>query len=356
MIESRDHNIRLKQALALLDKAANRAQSDDDLVKSVKRLEAFGSPLQFDRRFVDGLALLAAIPLAGAAAWFAYTRNQDYLIGAGAVLVILLIVWLVGRSSGMRKLSALSDQLHYKSSLFDYGLTAESFDPKSEAQALGARFNAFRHGNYSREMRSILHGRYEGEEHSFEYRLYHFHYVDKRTETYTTTDSKGRVQVRTRTVYDHHDRYGFLVPFGYAHGITISETMLGFISSTWKTASTSFNRKFSVRARSDIEAAKFLVPKVILEIEKVGDALTSMDLEINDAGDLCLSFGDANMIMINRTHGLETPGAFAEELAACADQPNLTSALQFLHTLMKYSDNNFDVPLQAERKYGPWNR
>ena len=286
---------------------------------------------------------------ATASAFFALQQTKGpYLFLAAGALLLTGIIYAAVRFVRKSSLDGLSDRIHYKTSLFDYGLTPVAVNAKGKARELGGRFKAFLIGNHSREIRSLLKGSYEGKEHQFNYEHYHFHYVNQREETYTTTDSKGNVRVRTRTVYDHFDRYGFIVPFGFTQALRISEWQLAFFSPKWKSSSVSFNKNFNVEAASEMDAAKFLTPKILVEIEAAGQALTGMDLEFNQAGDLCFSFDNRNTIAANRKGGLENPAVFAEQIAGHSTQANLESALHFIHTLMKYSDNNFETTSKGE--------
>ena len=337
------HNKRLKESLALIEQRVDRAKSDDDLVNAINLLKPFPTPVTYDNSRLNLItgAICAASALTATILHFQITDPVYFALPFVAAL-IALVVYGTLRFRRKSSLTGLSDKIHYRTSLFDYGLKPVPFSGKSKARDLGGQFKAFQLGNYSREIRELLRGEYKGAEHSFSYDHYHFHYVNRRTETYTTTDSKGNVRVRTRTVYDHFDRYGFIVDFNYARSMRISEGGLGFFQKGWKSSSVSFNKHFNVAADSEMDVAKFLTPKVLVEIESAGQALRGMDLEFNNSGALCFSFDDSNMIAANRMGGLENPAAFAEQVAGHSTQANLDAALDFIHTLMKYSDNNFE--------------
>lgn len=336
------HNARLKSTLALIEQRVAHAKNDDQLVAAIKLLTPFSTPICYDNNRLNmvtgGICTAAA---ATALAAYLMALDQVLFVAAAIAALVALVVYAVIRIKRKTSLSGLSDKIHYQTSLFDYGLTPVSISGKSKARELGGRFQAFRHGNYSRDIRTLLRGSYKGAEHSFTYDHYHFHYVNQRTETYTTTDSKGNVRVRTRTVYDHFNRYGFILPFKFTKNLRISEGRLGFFKPKWKSISISFNKNFNVETASEMDAAKFLTPKMLVEIEAAGKALSGLDLEFNAAGDLCFSFDDSNTIAANRTGGLEQPAAFAEQISGHSTQANLDAALTFIHTLMKYSDNNF---------------
>jgi len=309
-------------------------------------MQDFPAPVAFDNSHLNRMTLIIClVSVVTAGLFYINGIHNPYAVLPAAVTAITLGIYIYRRLSRKSAFTSLSDRIHYQSVLHDYGL--EETPVRAKAQGLANRFQAFRLGNHSRELKKLLHGRYHGDEHEFTYDYYHFHYVNRRTETYTTTDSKGNVRVRTRTVYDHFDRFGFIVAFQFAKNLRISESGLSFFNKGWKSSSVSFNKNFNVRADSEMEAAKFLTPKLILEIEAAGKALTGLDMEFNSAGDLCFSFDDRNTLAKGRMHGLENPVDFEREIAGHSSQPKLDSALEFIHTLMKYSDNNFEHPTRS---------
>jgi hypothetical protein len=338
------HNSKIKQALSLIERRALDANSDKDLVSAIELLAGFPEPVCFDNSRLNlicgGIGLITAV---GALATYLTDSPQEVYFITGIIAVIVTAAYVGIRLNRRSNFSRLSDNIHYKSTLNDYGLSEISVSPKAKARELGARFKSFNMGNHLREIRRLLSGTFNGKEHSFQYQHFHFHYVIKRRETYTTTDSKGRTRIRTRTVYDRYNRYGFIVPFSFARNIHVSESALQLFSSGWKSSSVSFNKRFSVQAQNEMDAAKFLKPKVLIEIEAAGKALGDLSLEFTGAEELCFSFTNNNTIAPNRRNGLENPKAFAEEIKGHNEQPALDAALNFIHTLMKYSDSNFET-------------
>lgn len=337
------HNKRLKETLSLVEQQARLAKSDTDLVTAVALLDGFPEPIKFNNDFLNK-ACIAASLLAFLLAALFFNPVHDITSYGSAVTVAALVVAAVNyfwKRHRRGSLTSLSDMIHAKSSLFDYGLTEQPYHPEHKTVDMQRRFGTFRYGNYQNTIKRLVAGTHKGSEHSFTFEYFHYHYVNQRVETYSTTDSEGRTRTRTRTVYDHFDRYGFSLPFPYTRGIRISETMLNFFKSGWKTSSIDFNKKFSVQANVEMDAAKFLTPKILSEISKAGDALSCMDLNFTAARELCFSFDNGNTLSGHRHTGLETPTAFMKEIAEHNNLKALDAALEFLHRLMKYSDNNF---------------
>ncbi|MFC3052494.1 hypothetical protein [Kordiimonas pumila] len=343
-IKAGTHNKRLKAALTALEQQAAAARSDIELTCAIAALEAFPTPVAYDNSLARTIATCVSAALVVTAAILqGLAYPPEYAIAAICGALLPWAVYWILVSGRKNSLESLSRTIAYKSSLFDYGLKEQRLHPTGKARELGGEFPLFRQGNHSREVRLMLSGTQEGTDHSFAYDYFHFHYVNKRTETYTTTDSKGRTRVRTRTVYDHFDRYGFITDFPYAKDIHIAEGGLGFFTSGYKTSSVSFNKRFGVEATSDMVAAKFLTPKIIQEIEAAGEALLEMDLYFGKHGKLCFSYGNNSTFATIPAAQLTDPKAFKEVISGHNSQHGLDSALTFLHTLMKYSDNNFDI-------------
>jgi len=342
-IPSDEHNSRLKQALATIEQHIKHAKSDDDLVAAINLLTPFPVPVQYDNRRLNLItALFCAASAITAVILLLIEVETDYLLAPSAAMIITLVTYAGMRLHRKTGLSKLSRKIEYLTGLFDYGLQHIAINSKGKAREYGNRFRAFQLGDYSREIRSLLRGSYDGTDHSFSYEYYHFHYVNQRIETYTTTDSKGNVRVRTRTVYDHFDRYGFIVPFKFAKQLRISEGRLGFFSPKWKSSSVSFNKNFNVETANEFEAAKFLTPKILVEIESAGAALRGLDMEFNSLGELCFSFDNSNTLASQNAGSLANPAAFAKHISGHNVRANLDAALAFIHTLLKYSDNNFE--------------
>jgi hypothetical protein len=151
----------------------------------------------------------------------------------------------------------------------------------------------------------------------------------------------GKTQVRTRAVYDHFDRFSLIIPFKFASDIAIVQDRNKHQGIFWETASIDFNKKFGVYAKTKETAAKFLTPKIIIEIEKLEACYSNLNLEFNQNGDLCLSFSNGDTLRATRNHGLDEPKAFIEEIKCHTQLGKLDTTLDIVHTLMKYSDNNF---------------
>lgn len=330
-------NQQLALFLNSLSRQIARAQSREDLSAILLKVRSFGRPLSYNNQ-VYWLSLFASLFICGLALLFLYFyphNNPAPWIAAAAGLTSIPFAVLIFLRRN--KISGLSDALFQRDVYLDNGWQNVVYAGKSLAAKLGQQFNEFKRGNHLREINWLVKGQYQGTEHQFEYHAYQFHYVDRRQ--VTTTDAKGRV--RTRTVYDHHYRYGLYLPFGFVKQITISSSWFGgFFTGSYKPASVEFNRNFKVSAPNDVVAAKFLKPTVVIEIEDMGKELSELNLEFSTSGQLCVSYSQ-NICKWQRRYGLDNPDDFLREIQGDQKLPELHQTLERIHTLMRHSDSNF---------------
>ncbi|GKX63730.1 hypothetical protein [Pragia fontium] len=340
MAESKNRNQRIDALLASIKERLDVAQHQEDLVQAIKLVKSFDGPLKFSHTKPYICAVLAVIAgvIIGGYQYLSYNHLSSQvvillvLLGIGAIAA-LVYVWRKNSS-----ISKLADRLFQMDLLFDNGLSQIEVDPVEQAGELASRFNEFDRGNYSQEIHGLYQGHYQGKEHAFDYYFYHFHYVDKRVTV--TTDSKGRV--RTRTTYDHYDRYGIYLPFTFIrHVALIGKSVSGLSGSTYKPASNKFNRLYRVVADSEMNAARFLKPSVVIACEEIAAVFSELNFEFNPQAELCMSFRDDDVITLPRNNDFNSPDGFIREVRQHNALPKLQKALEHIHTLMIYSDSNF---------------
>lgn len=330
-------NRQLATLLNSLDRQITKAQSREDLRAILRKVSAFGRPLRYDNKHY-WIGLTTAILLSGLALLstkFYPTFSFAPLLSGGAAILgaIFAILIFMRRNT----IAGLSDALYKRDVYLDNNWQSESYHGERLAAQLGQEFSEFRRGNHLREISWLVKGQFQGAEHQFEYHAYTFHYVDSRQ--VTTTDSKGRTT--TRTVYDHHYRYGLYLPFEFVHDMAIYSSWVGgLFSGSYKPASVAFNRKFKVKADNELTAAKFLKPAVVVEIEDMGKELSDLSLEFSTDRRLCISYAE-NICSWKRQYGLDNPEQFLAEIEGNQTLTRLHSTLNRIHTLMRHSDNNF---------------
>ncbi len=314
------------------------------LVRAFRKFERKGR-VGFDHGYLYGMSflLLGFSLLLWLASW-AWPGANEKLTTFELVVLLLLNAAVVSAplflaSDKSGRLTDLSNQLARKWLWLDRALQEKTHI----ASALWARwflsFGEFSQGDEKPDLTACVGGFHHGPEHQFEYIYYTFEFtvvrgVDKNHPAASDLDAAA-----IRTV---EKRYGIVCDFPYARGIAIVGGGGEFkYPARWKTSSRSFNAKFAVHAESEQAAARFLKPAVVLAIEAAASAFPKMNVEINREGKLCLSF-DKDLLQIARNSSLVHPGSFEFRLRNEKQAPGLTQALELIHTLLKYSDNNFE--------------
>lgn len=335
-----EHDQRLADLLKLISHNIEAAQSKQELIDVINQVNAFAGPLRYSH---TRHKILAAVSFTVAMVcglfledFFAQqniTITPVVIISGVCFLGLVIYMWRKSVS-----IHASAERLYLRALLFDNNLQELAYDLPSLEQDLFASFFEFNRGNYSRKITRAYKGHYQGNTHTFDYHFYHFHYVDERT--VTERDSKGNTQ--TRTVYHHYDRYGITLNFLFTQKLAIArKTIDGFKGVRYKPSSNQFNRLFKVTTETEMIAARFLKPAVVLACEEAAERFKSLNLEFNRDAKLCMSFDNNNVISGSQQYDFSSPNDFIREVEKENPLPELHSALEFIHTLMVYSDNNF---------------
>lgn len=283
--------------------------------------------------------------------YWALIYGFGYLISAGEIddkqfslwLMLIIVsslawVWLDFRANWRKH---LSDKIFLRDALFNNGLKQTKPSPEDKLDALEKQFVEFRRGNGSRDILQMFEGDYQGEQHSFSYKLYHFQYTVKRKQT----SSDGNGGYKTKTVYEDRHRYGMLLDFPFANGLCIDaedEVKLkgSVYQEKYQTESNAFNDIFRVQACNKISAARLLSPAVIESLLKLNQNFISPMVEITADGRLCIA-SSSKLIIEKRKHSLAKPDEFYKEIAGHTELKRVQKLLDAIHELMRLSDNNF---------------
>ncbi|UTZ24654.1 hypothetical protein [Vibrio campbellii] len=251
------------------------------------------------------------------------------------VIVPILWVWLRMRKHWRE---SVSDRIYHLDILHDNNLTQVKIIPEAKSKALEAQFKEFHRGNHRRTIDAFYEGQYQGKAHSFQFNLYHFHYVIKRRQT--DTDANGKT-TRT-TVYDHYHRYGLLFDFPYVKSVALDADGVPAIKGNKYTdASNAFNQSYKVVCQRKMQAAKLLKPATVEKFLELKGAYRRLVFEVNANGKCCLAIDDDDLLTLRRQYGLASPTEFAEELAGRSELKKLNHLLEAVEQLMRLSDNNF---------------
>lgn len=331
-------NTQLSHTIKALQQELPNVQDKAALLGLLDKLAQLPQPIRYHYRqrwYWCGSGLL--LSLLGAILIHSLMAAPELYYVAVAIAVISAIPLLLALAN-IHTLNTFTQQLYWKNALLDNQLTLLNPASWPDTKSWQQQFAEFNRGNHKREFRQLIAGQYSGTEHSFSYHYWHFHYVNKRTEV--SRNSKGGV--RTRTVYDHYDRYGLLLPFAYCRNLFITSfSTSGIKGERYSSDSGRFNKIFQVRAGEQMQAARFLKPAVIIALEEQAAALKQLNLAFVANGMLCISFADKDLLEVKPPCGLDQLSRFRQSIEQPTSLPKLSQLLHTIHQLLRHSDTNF---------------
>lgn len=331
-------NTQLANTIKALQQELPRVQDKAALLGLLDKLAQLPQPIRYHYRqrwYWCGSGLLLSL-LAAVLIHQLMAAPALYYV-AGAIAVISLLPLLLALAN-IHTLNKFTQKLYWKNALLDNQLTLLNPASWPDTKSWQQQFAEFNRGNHKREFKQLIAGQYTGTEHSFSYHYWHFHYVNKRTEV--SRSSKGGT--RTRTVYDHYDRYGLLLPFAYCRNLFITSfSTSGIRGERYSSDSGRFNKIFQVRAGEQMQAARFLKPAVIIALEEQAAALKQLNLAFADNGMLCISFADKDLLQVKPPCGLDQLSRFRQSIEQPTSLPKLSQLLHTIHQLLRHSDTNF---------------
>lgn len=331
-------NTQLANTIKALQQELPKVQDKAGLLDVLDRLAQLPQPIRYhyrQRGYWCSGGLLLSLLLAILSHQLLATTALYYVAGIIAVISLVPLLLALAHNHALNK---FTQKLYWKNALLDNQLTLLHQASWPDTKSWQQQFAEFNRGNHKREFKQLIAGYYTGTEHSFNYHYWHFHYVNKRTEV--STNGKG--QVRTRTVYDHYDRYGLVLPFAYCRNLFITSFSISGISGErYRSDSGRFNRIFQVRASEQMQAARFLKPAIIIALEEQATALKQLNLAFSDSGMLCISFADKDLLEVKPPCGLDQLSRFRQSIEQPTTLPKLSQLLHTIHHLLRHSDTNF---------------
>lgn len=336
------HNSKIDNLLQNVQKKAKQAKNNTELLQSVQLLKDFGSEIKYKFGFHIFFAIFWLIAAAGNIYYVEQTIRypdifMDYILAyIGITIAISVFVYIFMKKSN---LDSLSKYIFQKDTLQDNKLQPLSVKDPLFSYLKNNFKKEFSRGNHKRYFEKAFSSK-RNVFREYEFQLFQFHYVDQRTETYTTTDANGNTTTHTRTVYDHYNRYGFVMDFDYFKNIEVKNSGNVIRHRNFKTGSIDFDKHFTVGADSELNIAKFLSPVVVEAFNKLSNTLSSLNVEIDSNGKLCLTCSNDSLFVSERTrkYGIESPNEFYEELAGFTTLKTLESVFDFMYTLNKAHD------------------
>jgi hypothetical protein len=265
----KSRNKALKEHLAELRARAITAKTPADIDKAAEAITSFSKQqkYQFNHTFAI-IALFFAALMAILSYWgqmdLSYQDRIWLRLAAGVSAIgAIAVIWL--RYSTVKK---AGDLLYVRAVAIQAGIVRDyEYNGKEYWRQLKALFPIFKCGD---EGQSIT-KRYLGGVDSTPFTLFEFKYVD--VSTSTTTDSNG--STRTSKSKTTKYKYGVLVQFSDFNYLTLNSKRF---QARWDSASRSFNKLFKVGALTEMHAAKFFEPKVVLAFTDKFNFVKSLDV------------------------------------------------------------------------------
>ncbi|MFT5900561.1 MAG: hypothetical protein ACI97K_003233 [Glaciecola sp.] len=271
-MQQTSRNKHLKSHLERLKAYAITAKSKNDIDKAAQHIGDYSKGGQY--KFNNSLAFIAlalAVLSLLLSYWGQMNLSYDQRIGMRvfsfvAALVSIVTIWLRYAS-----IKSVGDQLYVRAVAINAGIERDyEFNGKAYWSELKDIFPLFNCGN---EGHSIT-KRYLGGVDTTPFTLFEFKYVNVTRSSSTDSNGNSRTTTTKSTIY----KYGMLVQFDNFNYLTLNA---GRFSMKWDSASRTFNKLFKVRCASEIQAAKFFDPKVVLAFADKYHFIESMDVNSN---------------------------------------------------------------------------
>ncbi|MCS8413216.1 hypothetical protein N0754_18100 [Pseudomonas aeruginosa] len=356
-------NRRLNDFLKALEGKIGRANALRELVECCKVAGRYPGTLQFDNTVPGWSALFCGLLTFGLMAIVFYAdgqylapiakvlnldlRDAQFAAVVSAVIVAGIGIGCLGvMASRNHQVYELADAISFKAALAHNGLTSDQSPREMTLDRLSQSFGDYARGNYSREIRAAYTGHFARDGIRLDFSYYQLHYVNRRVEV--STDSKGKTT--TRTVYDHYDRYSLVIPFKWVREVSLRSDSQDVIDRDfeYRTNHPHFESQFHLSASSQLKAAKFAKPTVVLILDELGRSLNRVNLEFDANGLLCISFSDSDLLDYEKpAASLLQPAELAQAISEDMAMPKLRALLGRVQSLSNATDNNFAQPQSA---------
>ncbi len=346
-----NHNRRLKQFIHHIDHALQVADTPQALIAVVEKAKDFDGKLAFDPRDFYLYFLLDFLLLMGSALFY-YQTGEGFALFLVFLSIFIAIILVQRFLTRQKSLAHLSAKIFYRDFLFDNQLTR---DPSEYYQlpALLKRFSDFNRGNHSRELRESLVGFYQGNRLSFTYHYYHLHYVEERR-----VEQRGNNgEMKEKQILEHFDRFGIIVNLQSIPSIrTIApilivnnKRLIGLNEGDYAPASLNFRKQLIVYSQTPQQAARFLTPTTVEQLEYFAKHYQKIALEVNTEQELCFSFDDQDLLKVPQQYDLSNPEQFIAELSGKSRALKLERTLKDLEIILCENKHHFNAVEPSKR-------
>ncbi len=331
---SSDHTQR--ENIKYLEKEISIASSTEELDYLLEMIDE--KKIKLDGVSIFFPIFLALLSISGSV-YGAHTLGASdielWIFTFGIGFILFSLIYAYRHFVYLAPITVISETFYNKYTALKAGFRPIPIKPSSHAASMASYFKEFSRGSLQAfsEIDQWLEGHYQGTEHNFDYIYYRFKF-----ERYTTTSQKLET------------RYGLIVNVPFTPNLQISNKKYETLSDNFKTSSLSFHKHCSIHTDNVHQSQKFLSPVMLQEIERNIPLFSDMAIEFNHLGQLCLSFTNHDVFLIKCLGTLVNISDFRFGLHQKQNTEKLMLLLEFIHTMLKYSDNNFEKSITSNKQ------
>lgn len=314
-------NRQVKKIVNHIQVHVNAAENRSDVTEAVNIAVNYGKPVSYDYSVPSTTANILIV-----ACFFISIISlslASFTISAISILIVILssiVIFYIGVNK--KQLSEIERKI-YKWNL----LKSNNYKPEnlSDFDDIQDDFYEFSLYGHSHKIIDQISGRTGQGACTEPFRYYHVH------------SSKG--SGKKKVIYE---RYCFVIPFSFYKSIQVSsEKTNPKLKNSWATVSSEFNRRFSVSANTTENASRFLKPAVIEAFQNIPKNFRDLNIELSANNELCFAFSGRDPFSSGRQYDLSKPSDFLDEVSNEVKSKELEEIFDFLHNLIRHSDNNF---------------
>lgn len=256
--------------------------------------------------------------------------SYDFYLSLTIALGIATLIPFILLFIDTGNMSNITNLMVNKNVMFDNNIQDLSFDGKKEYQKLSKQFPMFNIGDCSHKITNLKKYTYEDSI----YTIYTFFYQTR----HTRIVSNGKTTT-TQTYYVDHYKYGLIkdTPIDFHLGLNTSNNL----NEKWETASSDFEKRFSVYISNKMKSVKLLKPSIILELIELDNSFSNLKIAITD-NKLCFMFDNSDLIAYTNKHDLSRPNLFKKELEQILKLPKLYKLRDFINKFEDAYISNFN--------------
>lgn len=228
-----------------------------------------------------------------------------------------------------------------RAAFLKYGIEPLSgFSPAGLARELARDFNSFACGDESRRVDEALNGVASFDGAPSGLLIYRFSYVEV-SQVYDAANKRMR---KERKTFRHNgvilENFPFM-PRMELRG-SYGRRWAAASPGRWKTSLDSFNRAFEITCNDETECAKFLSPAVILRLESLAGAFSSLSIE-SAGGRVNVTFADRDLLDLEMRFGdvASSPGLIKSIASGRFSAPKYEFLLRVFSRIKAFNDSNF---------------